>query len=250
VCCGMLEIILAGIFAIIGAIVGSIITYYTQKRTQERTWKRRIKREDAITMRAKVYGPIFKMMSEILESMEQVKRPDWEITNKLEEMRTQYLFYNMRRDLKNKFYTLVERLDKYETVYSATQTLVLRKIKEAVKKSHRMDVSVGESQVRLGLEILKDAIEVGSITLEQAILQEIRPSDFIRTKKEVWEDVIIDVRIGGQRKNIGDFESLYEDVLREIEGELLYRKEKKQRKALVEELEAFLDQIKTFVTVQ
>lgn len=249
--CEMLEIILSGIFALLGAIVGSLIAYYTQKRTQEKAWKRRIKREDAISMRDEVYGPIFRGLSEILESMELVQSPNWEITGKLEEMKTRYFFYNMRRDLKDKFYALTERLGKYQTIYSATHTLVLRQIREAVEKSHKIDISVSSGQVRLGLEILKEAIEVGSITLEQAILQRIHPSDFIKSKKEEWgEDLSIEVRIGGQLRGLSDFESLYEDVLNKMKEEPLYQEEEKQRKFLVEELKTFLNQIKALITVQ
>jgi len=157
------------------------------------------------------------------------KSPDWQIIGKLKEMRTQYLFHNMRRDLKDRFYTLAERLDKYQTICDSTQTLVLRKIKEAVEKSHQMDVGVSLGRVRLGLEIVKDAIRVGSITLEQAILQGIRPSDFIGTKRKEWgEDLFIEVRIGGQQKNIGDFDLLYENVLDEIEKEPLCQAEMTQ----------------------
>jgi len=232
---------------LVGVAIGAGIAYYVQSRTQNRAWKR----EDAITMRDKVYGPIFREMNEILESMELVQSPNWEITSKLEKMRTQYFFYNMRRDLKDKFYTLTERLEKYQTIYSATHTLVLRQIREAVEKSHKIDIGVSSGQVRLGLEILKEAIEVGSITLEQAILQKTRPSDFIKSKKEEWrEDLFTEVRIGGQLRDLNNFESLYEDVLNEIKEEPLYQEEEKQRKFLVEELKTFLNQIKAFIAVQ
>jgi len=232
-------------------LAGSFTTYVVQRRLQMESERRKIEREDAITMRDKVYGPIFREMSEILESMELGKDPDWEITSRLKEMKTQYLFYNMRRDLKNKFCTIAEKLDKYQTIYSSTQTLVLRKIKEAVKKFHDMDVSVGLGRVRLELELVKDAIGLGSITLEEVILQGIKPSDFIRTKKKEWgEDISIDIRVGGKSKELSDFESLHKNVLSEMEGEPLYRAEKKQRQALVEELEMLLDQIKDFITVQ
>ena len=232
-------------------LAGAFITYVVQHRLQIESEKRKIKKEDAITMRDKVYGPIFMMISEILESMEQVKRPEWEITNELEKMKTEYLFHNMKRDLKNKFSTLVERLEKYQTIYSSTQTLVLREIRDAVKKSHKMDVSVSLGQVRLHLEKVKDAITVGSITLEQSIMQRAHPSDFIRTKETVWGgDLFIEVRIGGQAKELNDFESLYEDVLSEVEGEPFFREEERQRKALIEELEAFLSQIRVFITAE
>jgi len=152
--------------------------------------------------------------------------------------------------LKNRFYRLAERLDKYQTIHSSTQTLVLRKIRDAVKESQEVDVSVSLGQVRLGLDLLKDAVEVGSITLEQAILQKLRPSDFVRTKKGEWgEDLSIDVRVAGKSKELNDIESLYEDVLSEMEGEPLYRKEKEQRKILIFELEGFLQQIEKHLEI-
>jgi len=232
-------------------LAGSFTTYVVQRRLQMESERRKIEREDSITMRDKVYGPIFREMNEILESMELGKSPEWEITSRLKEMKTQYLFYNMRRDLKNKFYTLAEKLDKYQTIYSSTQTLVLLKIREAVEKFHDLDVSLGMGQVRLRLELLKDAIGLGSITLDEAILQGTNPSDFIRTKKKDWgEDIFIEVRVGGKSKELSDFESLYENVLSEMEGEPLFQEERKQRQALVKELEMFLGQIEEFITVQ
>ena len=105
-------------------------------------------------------------------------------------------------------------------------------------------------QVYLHLEKVNDAIIVGSITLEQAIMQRVHPSDFTNAKKKVWgEDIFIEVSIRGQKKNIGDFESLYATVLKEMETEPLFREEERQRKSLIEELEAFLNQIRVFITV-
>lgn len=230
-------------------LAGAFTTYVFQHRLQVELEKRKIRREDAITMRDKVYGPIFREMSEVLESVEQVKRPQWGITGKLEEIKNDYLFYNMSRDLKSKFYALVDRWGKYERIYHATEIMVLKEIKDAIKKVHSLDVSESSGLGWLRLEI--GDIMFDSITLEQALLQGIPPNDFIRKQKKEWgEDMTIKVRIGGQNKNISDFESLYEKVLDEIKGELLYREEKKQRQALVEELEIFLDQIKAFITVQ
>ena len=232
-------------------LAGSFTTYVVQRRLQIESERRRIQREDAITMRDKVYGPIFREMSEILESMELGKSPDWEITRRLKEMKTQYLFYNMKRDLKNKFYIICEKLEKYQTIYSSTQTLVLRKIREAVEKSHKIDVSVSLGQVRLKLELVKDAMLLDSITLEEAILQGTTPSDFIRTKKKDWgENISIEVRVGGISKELSDFESLHEKVSSEMKGEPFYQAERTQRQTLVEELKMFLDQIKNFITVQ
>lgn len=229
-------------------LAGAFTTYVFQHRLQVEFEKRRIKREDVITMREKIYGPIFRMMNKILENLELVERPEWEVTRKLEEMKTDYLFYNMNRDLKSKFYTLVNRLDKYEGIYHATQTMILKEIRDAVKKAHSLDVSVSLGQVWLRLEI--DDITVDSITLERALLQGIHPNEFIRANEKEWEDMTIEVTIRGQSKNISDFESLYKKVLDKIEGEPLYREEKKQRRSLVKELKIFLDQIKTFITVQ
>jgi hypothetical protein len=247
----MLDIVLGGIFALLGAIVGSLIAYYTQKRTQEKAWTRRIKREDALTMKDKVYGPIFREMNEILESMELGEGPDWETICRLKGMKSVYLFYNMRWGLKNKFHILTDKLEKYQTIYSSTQTLVLHKIRELVKKFHERDVGLTNSQVRLGLELVKDAIGLGSITLEEVIMQETKPSDFIRTKKMEWgEDILINIRVGGESKELSDFELLHENVLNEMEKEPLFQEKKKQRQTLTKELVIFLDQIRAFITVQ
>jgi len=261
---GSLVVFVACVFAYVGFLeqieflpfissflAGAFATYVVQHRLQIESENRKIKREDAITMRDKVYGPIFMMMSEILESMEQVERPDWEVASELEKMKTEYFFYNMRQDLKNKVHALAEKLNIYDTFYSSAQTLILRKIREVVKESYKMDISVSLNQVRLHLEKVKDAILVGAITLEQAVLQRTPPNDFVRAKKEVWgEDLILHVRVKGESIELSDFESLYVEVLGEMETDPLFQEEEKQRNILVKELEAFLDEIKAFIIVQ
>lgn len=232
-------------------LTGAFTTYVVQHRLQVESEKRKIKREDAIIMRDKVYGPIFMMASEILESMEQVRESPWETVTELEKMKTEYLFYNVRQDLKSKFYTLLERLNVYTTVYSSAQALILRKMREVVQKFHEKDISVSLNQVRLHLEKVKDAIIVGSITLEEAILRRTHPSDFVKSKKEVWgDDLYVVVSIAGDKKSISDLELLYETVLKEMKKEPLFQEEENQRKSLVRELEAFLCEIKGFISAQ
>jgi hypothetical protein len=232
-------------------LAGAFTTFVFQHRLQVESEKRKIGREDAITMRDKVYGPMFMMVSEILESMERVSESPWETVTELEKMKTEYLFYNIGQDLKSKFYTLLERLNVYTTVFSSAQVIVLRKIRKVVENLHDKNISVSLNQVRLRLEKVQDAIGVGSITLEEAILRRTSPSDFIKSRKEVWgDDLHVDVSFGGEKKSISDFELLYETVLKEMETDPLFQEEEKQRKNLVRELEAFLSEIKSFISAQ
>lgn len=232
-------------------LAGAFTTAVIQHRFQVEFEKRKIKREDAITMRDKIYGPIFREMSKSLESVESGEGPKWDNIEELKEMmRNNFFFFKIRPDLKTRFYALVERLEKYHRIHSATVTLVLHKIKDAVAKFHKRDISVSLNLVRLSLDMVKGAIQLDSINLEQTILKRIPPSDFIKTAKEVWKDAVVNVWIAGGGKKISDFEALHKTVLDEMEKELLCQTEKKERNSLIEELETFLNQIKDFITVQ
>jgi len=232
-------------------LAGAFTTYVFQHRLQVEFEKRKIKREDAITMRNKIYGPIFREMSMSLESVESGKGPEWEIVDKLKEMmRNNFFFFRMRKDLKSRFYALVERLYKYRSLHYATRTMILKEIKEAVEKDYRLDI--GETIGRVFLRLNIDDLTVVYITLEQCLLRRMNLRDFIAAKRKEWgEDITrVEVRIGGEHKTFEDFESLYESVFDELEGDPFFQKEEKLRKSVVKELETFLGQIRDFITVQ
>jgi len=223
-------------------LVGVGITYFVNVRTQKRAWKR----ENALTMRDRVYGPIFREISVILEDVESVQRPDWTATQKLDETMGNYLFYKIEQNLKNKLYALLDRYEKYQKIYSATEKKVLEVIRNAVIKEHKIPIQSGSSQVILRLEI--EGLMVDSIALEQTLMQRVSPLEFVeRVKKEFGEGVTIDVTIGGTKKNLTDFEGLYIATLNILEKETLFTEELKQRKALLKKLDAFLEEIKVFI---
>jgi len=232
---------------IVGIVVGAGIALFIQSRTQKRAWKR----EDFVTMRDKIYGPIFRELNEISADIEDSQTYYLlEHSKKLTEITAHYLFHNMKRDLISKFIAILDGLEKYESIHHATQTLVLQKIRDEVKKSYQLDIQISLGQVRLSLQVVEGAIQVGSIMLEKAILQRMHPEDFVRTKREEWEDLFVKVWIGGEKRSLEDFVSLYENVLNDLESEPLFQAEKKQRESIIQELEAFLKEIKTFITVE
>ena len=161
-------------------LVGSGIAYFVQTRTQKRLWKR----EDAITMIDKVYGPIFREMSLSLESVGLGESPNYESVSQLKEtMRNNFYFFRIKPDLKTDFHALMKRLERYAKIQSSTHTLILQKIRDAVKKLHKRDAGVTPDQVWLALYSLNDAIQFDKINLEQTILRKISPSDFIEDMK-------------------------------------------------------------------
>ena len=229
-------------------LAGAFTTYTIQHRLQVESEKRRIKRENDIIMRDKIYGPIFREMNKGLESVGSALRPGWEVTQALEKTMNHYLFHKIEPSLKGKLRALLDRFDKYDTIHHATLTMVLRAIKDVVNKTHNIDISVQVGVVRLRLE-LQD-MTVDEIYLEQALLQEMIPAEFVRTVKDRWgENTTAEVSISGTKKTLRDFELLYEAVLNMVRQEQLFQEEKKQRKILKEELEAFLEQIKPHVGV-
>lgn len=226
-------------------LVGAGIAYFVNIRTQKRTWKR----ENALTMRDKVYGPIFREVSMILEDVESVRPSDWNASQKLEEITGDYLFYKIDEDLKSKLYALLERHEKYQTIRRAIEKKVLEVIRNAVVKEHKMDTGSGSDQVVLRLEI--EGLAVDAITLEQTLMQRVSPLNFVEAgKKEFGEGIMIDVRIGGTKKSLADFEGLYEATSSILEKETLYSEELKQRKALVKNLDAFVEKIKVFIDLE
>lgn len=209
-------------------LAGAFTTYTVQHRLQVESEKRRIKRENDMIMRDKIYGPIFREMNVGLESVGSALRPGWEVTQALEKTMNHYLFHKVGPGLKSRLRALLDRFEKYDTIRHATQTMVLRAIKDVVNKTHNIDISVQVGVVVLRLE-LQD-MTVDSIYLEQALLQEMIPAEFVGTVKGRWgENTTVEVSIGGTKKTLSDFESLYEAVLNMVRQEQLFQEEKKTK---------------------
>jgi hypothetical protein len=225
-------------------LIGAGITYFAQTRTQKRAWKR----ENSLTMRDKVYGPIFREVSMILENLELCEKVELDATRKLEdEMRNyNYLFYKIPHDLKEKLYELVSRLENYTKIRYGAETKILEIIREAVIQAYKVDVNVRQSAVVLRMEI--EYLDVATMSLEQALIQRITPKEFVeRVTKEFGDNVAAKLSIGGSKRAFDDFAKLYEIVMKKLENEPLYLEELKQRKALIRQSTAFLEQIKVFI---
>lgn len=260
---GIFGAVLSSVFATLGFLwsigvlqlifsflAGSFTTYVIQRRLQMESEKRKISRENAIVMRDTIYGPIFKDLSEILESVKLVDRWDWDILGDLKGIRTHYLFFTISQDLKNKLSELLNRVEKYQTILIATETMLQNIVREETKKVYHVDVGFDARGIRLSLLI--GEITVSEITLQQILFLDIAPKDFVRTETEKWgKGILVKVSIRGEKSdNLSDFESLYKLVLPKIGKEPLYTEERKQRARLINELEAFLEQIKVFVNLE
>lgn len=256
---GIAIAVLSIVFAVLGYIwnievlkfpftflAGVFTTYVIQHRLQIEAEKRKIKRE----MRDKVYGPIFMGVSDMLERVDLVQYFDWTMLDDLKGVMTHYLFFTIKQDLKSKFSELLNRVEKYQKIRRATEIMLQDVIRKEIEKAYSVDIGTNESTPGIGLRIGK--INVAWITLRQTLLRGIEPRDFVRTETEKWgKDLQIEVSIGGKKSSdLSDFESLCGNVLHEVEGEPLHREEKEQRSRLVDELEAFLEQVKVFINLE
>jgi hypothetical protein len=233
-------------------LAGAFTTYVVQRRLQVESEKRKIKRENAISMRDKIYGPIFEELSEFLESVRSVQDLSWEMPESLKGVMGHYLYFTIKQELRNEISEILDRFEKYVSIRRATEVMLRDLIKTAIIKDYQVDIGsvAAENMPHISPRLGKIHVAVSSlITL---ILQDMKPRDFITKATKKWgEDLILEVSIGGKTEgSLSGFESVYNDVLREAEKNSLYIEEKKQRKRLINELEAILGQVRVFVDLE
>jgi len=228
-------------------LTGAFSTYLVQHRLQMESEKRKIRREDAIVMRDNVYGPIFREMSKILESVRSGYLDDF--SRDLKKIMVDYLFFTIKQNLKDNLTELLDRVNKYRTIHLATEVLVQDVMRKEISKSWHIEI--GNAPDGAVLRLLIGKVMTSAISLKETLFLNITPKDFMRKETEKWgKDVSVEVRAGGMLRNLNDFEFLHEHLIHEIEKEPLYIEEKKQRVRLVNELEAFLGKIKVFVIIE
>lgn len=227
-------------------LAGIFTTYVIQFRLQMESEKRKRRRE----MRDSIYAPMFREVSEILESIKSVQYSNWEARQNLKELMANHLFFTIKQNLKDKLSEILDRVEKYETIQAATRSPIYDIIREETEKTHKIDIGIDMRAILLRL-LIHD-VTVDEITLDRTLLQGITPKGFVRRLTEKWgKDIVIEASIGGKKSNnLNDFESLYDSVLQKVEKESIYHEEKKQRMRLVDELEAFLKQIRPYVILE
>jgi len=228
-------------------LAGIFTTYVIQFRLQMESEKRKRRRE----MRDSIYGPMFREVSEILESIKSVQYSNSEARQNLKELMANNLFFTIKQNLKDKLSEIMDRAEKYEAIQIATRSRLYDIIREETKKTRDVDIGLDIRAILLRLRIYD--VTVDEITLVDALIERITPKDFVRRRMERWgKGIVIQVRIaGGETSNtLNDFESLYDSVLQKVDKESLYHEEKTQRTRLMDELEAFLKQIRPYVVLE
>lgn len=226
---------------------GVFTTYVIQFRLNTESEKREIIRKHKLTMKKKIYGPIFEELNLILDMIQSTQSVGLESCDKIKEISMHYLFFKISRNLRIKLSEICDRINKYERVHRATELMLQDIIRKEVEKQHKLDIGNNEWSPDIGLLIGK--VHVATINLRKSILLDVEPQDFIEKETAKWgKNIQIEVSIGTKKVALSDFELLRKSVESEAKKDLLYEEEKTQRRRLKFELEEVLKKIGPFVS--
>jgi hypothetical protein len=227
---------------LLGAALGGIIGFVGAYLVEEQHFKK----ERINEMRDKIYGPMFMEISKILECVRLFKRT-YVDRSRMEELKSNYLFFTIGEDLIKRESSITDRLEKYETVRLAAEKMLDHITKKEVLDILQIDLR-NEGAEYICLRLLMGTTMASALGLDSAIFLRVTPQDFIRQQTEKWgKDLQVAIRINGTEETLEEFELLYTSVMAKIEKEKLYLTEQEQRKRLIKELESFLEQIEPFV---
>jgi hypothetical protein len=229
-------------------LAGSFATYVVQHKLQAESEKRESRRKSVLVMRNRIYGPLFMTLSDILEDVGRSLRDTWYIESKdLDYIAGHYLFYTIRRALKDKLLEIKDRIDKYQKIHFAAQAVLIKEAREQARQTYKVDIGQAQNNAFLRLQIGETM--TNSTTIEQLLFQRMSPSEFVEAEIKKWGNTLtVEVPIGGRNIDLDSFDRFYSDVLHIVEGNSLFQEEKRQRQALIAELDAYLWQIKPHVT--
>lgn len=165
--------------AIIGTLLGTILGGALGFASAHLHQRQRFKREDVIEMRKKIYGPLFMEISNIVDSIdEDYFRPD---LGNLDSIKCEYRFPAIKQDLKNGFSAIKERVQVYDKIRLAAELTFNEKSSDEIKKKFKID-DPGDPP-RPYLELRLEEAYIGTLSLKEAVFQQISPSDFLNEEK-------------------------------------------------------------------
>jgi len=226
----------------LGIVAGAIITLVGEYQIERRHSKKEL--------RDRIYGPMFRETSAILETLKTFGRSDYSNIPNPGEWRNDYLFFTIGQDLKSTWFELMERLRQYQTIrHSAEMNL-----DDATKRyAETLGVNLASSNAAdyYYLRLLLGKPMAIALDLKSAIFLKLAPQDFIKKEKEKWgEEMQVDVSLAGfprAMNTLEEFEKLYNSVLAEMGKDPIYLMEKKQRAYFIKELEGFQGRIEPFI---
>lgn len=228
-------------------LAGSFATYVAQHKLQSETEKRESRRKNALVMRDHIYGPLLVTMSDILECIRSSRNMEYTILGDLDRITGDYLFYTVRQVLKDKLLGTKDRIDKYQRIHRATEIALINATREQARQTYKVDIGQAQNNAYLRLQIGETM--TSSATIEELLFQRMAPRKFVEAEMRKWGDTLtVEIPIGGTNVDLDSFERFYSDVLSTMEKDSLFQEEKRQRQALIAELEAYLLQIKPYVT--
>lgn len=228
-------------------LAGALTTYVIQHRLQMESEKRENQRENYELMRDKIYGPIFQGTSVLLEKVLEFEITTYPIVEPLKGLMDDYLFFTVAQKHRDDLAAIVDRYEKYTMVKYAAEGVVGKIVRQVVKEN--CDADIGHDTNSLFIRLLRADQMFEAITLKDALFLGILPSNFFDDGKTKWGgDLAVEMLVGSKRVvDLSKLDSLYNTILELVKEEPLVDEEKYQRKALVEALQSFLEQIKPLV---
>jgi hypothetical protein len=225
---------------LLGAIIGGVMALAGAYLVQRQV----LKREDIREMRTKIYGPMFMEMSRIEKAVKSFQSSYAASEESLKMLKDEYLFFTIGDDLKDSFYGVMNRLEKYQQVNRAA-LIMLNKVGHLdVMNTSGYNISVNS----VFLDLLIGETTASSLDLSTAIFLRLVPQDFIKREKEKWgQNSQVMAKFSGVKTSLEDYESLYVSIQAKMEKEPLYQEEIIQRMKLIAEIELLLDKVKGFV---
>lgn len=227
--------------AFLAGLLGFLGAYYIERQHYKRAINDR--------MSDRIYGPMFKGVSQGIEDLKSFGKATYNNMQSLKELSNDYRFYKIRPDLRNRLSELIDRFEKYQTIQRSAEISLDDVTLQEVEKAFEFRRATSDTGAEyVFLRLLMGKTMASALDLKSAIFLKLTPQDFIKKEKEKWgENIQVEVTILGQRKTLEQFESLYARTLAIMEKDPLYQIEKEQRTRLIKELEDFVRKIEPFV---
>lgn len=226
-------------------LAGAFTTYAIQHRLQLESEKRAIKRQNYDLMRERIYGPLLKQTSLLMDSVRNFENYVYGENTDWTEIERDHLFHSVSSNLRHEYSNLSDRYAKYQNMRRIAELAlgkIIRKEGEHLKK----DIDPNIVFIRVQIE----EAQFASLSLKQGVFRGISPRDFVREQTAKWETSIpfnIDCSLFNQ--DIDTYELLYTNVLSQFEKNPLFVEDKNQRMHLLKQYEDFSQKLRPLVNL-
>lgn len=225
------------VYTSLGALLGFLGSIIVQRQS----WKR----ESTLKMVDVIYGPLFREVNRVHESLKSFEKP---MAGELEKIMSHYLYFMVDEELRKSLSHFSNRIKRYSTIYEALKGPANEIARKVAEENLEKEKLTDPHDLSIHYRLFVGHKYLAAISLSEALLKGKTPKGILESIKQGLKESRILIDVGGyDYSDLEAVDRVCEKALREIRETPIFQQTKKESKSIIQQSERIIRRIKPFI---